>query len=178
MSVERDQLVPENTRVVFELQNQFPVLKEVYGAEGVGTVTLRGLFNQRAHITLLSGACYRTLGARKIDEFPTDLIYPLVQVEPHKEEVCLLHTPLHLPPGSVPYLRFWTTLDGEQYVYRQITAGRRGFELWDGMEMNKLINRQASAKLMPDLSVLHPVPALLVMLFPWLDSQTIMHRQR
>ena len=127
MSIEQAQFVPENTRVTFELQNQLPIFREDYRADGVGTVTLRGLFNQRAQITLLDGTRYRTLGARKIADFPTDLVYPLVQVAPHKEEVCLLHTPLHLPPGSVPQLRFWTTLDGEQYVFRQITAGRRGF---------------------------------------------------
>ena len=178
MSIERGQLVPENTRVTFELQNQVPILKEVYHADGVGTVVLRGLVNQRAEITMLDGARYRTRGARKIADFPNELVYPLVQVAPHKRDVCMLHTPLKLAPGTVPQLRFWTTLDGEQYVFRQITAGRRGFELWDGMEMNKLVNREVSARLMPDLSVLHPVPALLVLLFPWMDSQTIMHRQQ
>ncbi|MBN1640945.1 MAG: hypothetical protein JXA09_06895 [Anaerolineae bacterium] len=177
MSTEQRQIVPENTRVAFKLQNRFPVFREEYVAEGVGTVTLTGLFNQRAHIEVAGGARYRTLGARKRSAFPTELIYPLVDV-PGKEEVCALHTPLRFESGGMPQLRFWTTLDDEQYVFRQITAGRRGFELWDAMEMNKLVNREVSAKLMPDLSVLYPVPALLILLFPWLDSQTIMHHPR
>jgi hypothetical protein len=45
------------------------------------------------------------------------------------------------------------------------------------MEMNKLADRGSSAKLVADLTLLVPVPAILIMLVPWLDSQTIMYRQ-
>jgi hypothetical protein len=96
---------------------------------------------------------------------------------PDKSEAFRLHSPLHFQKGTLPRMRFSTQLDGHDYVYRQISAGQRGFELWDGMEMNKLVKREAPTQLMPDLTVLYPVPDVLLLLFPWLDSQTIMYRQ-
>ena len=67
-------------------------------------------------------------------------------------------------------------LDDRKYVFKQVGRGQRGFELWDGMEMEKLVDRPPSAKLMPDLIVLAPVPAILVLLFPWLDGQALTYR--
>lgn len=177
MSVEGCEVLPQGLRVTFELQGSLPILREEYASPQVGRVILKGLFNQSAHIELLDGARYRTLSARRTKEFPNDLVYPVVHL-PDRAEAMVLHTALRLPKGSVPKMRFTTTLDGEQYVYRQISAGRRGFELWDGMEMQKLVDRVRESKLMPDLNILLPVPALLVALFPWLDSQTIMYAPR
>jgi hypothetical protein len=176
MSVERLRYVSEDTRVSFELQTSLPIFREKYHSAELGTCLLVGLFNQKARLELLDGRRYRTLGPRKIDNYPNDLVYPVVHM-PDKSEAFLLHSPLHFQKGSVPRLRFSTQLDGHDYVFRQISAGQRGFELWDGMEMNKLVRREAPTKLMPDLSVLYPVPAVLLLLFPWLDSQTIMYRQ-
>lgn len=176
MSLERLRYVPENTFVSFELQNSLPIFRERYYSPELGTVLLVGLFNQKARLELLDGRRYRTLGPRKIDNYPNDLVYPVVHM-PDKSEAFLLHSPLRFQKGTLPRMRFSTQFDGHDYVYRQITAGQRGFELWDGMEMNKLVRREAPTKLMPDLTVLTPVPAVLLLLFPWLDSQTIMYRQ-
>lgn len=176
MSLERLTYVPEHTRVQFELQTGFPLFREKYSSPDLGTVLLKGLFNQRAHLELLNGARYRTLSPRKLDEYPTDLVYPVVHM-PDKSRAFLLHSPLHFQKGSLPRMRFWTRLDDQDYVFRQISAGQRGFEMWDGLEMNKLVNREAPTKLMPDLTILAPVPAVLLLLFPWFDSQTIMYRQ-
>ncbi len=176
MSLERLRYVPENTRVRFELQTSVPIFREQYHSPELGTVLLVGLFNQKARLELLDGRRYRTLGPRKIDNYPNDLVYPVVHM-PDKSKAFLLHSPLRFQKGSLPRMRFSTQLDGHDYVFRQISAGQRGFEMWDGMEMNKLVNREAPTKLMPDLTVLVPVPAVLLLLFPWLDSQTIMYRQ-
>jgi hypothetical protein len=44
--------------------------------------------------------------------------------------------------------------------------------------MQKLLERNTSpAKLVLDLTVLVSVPSLLVLLLPWLDSQTALYRQ-
>ena len=176
MSVESTAFLAENTRVTFELQGGLPIFREEYASPQAGKVVLKGLFNQSAHLELLDGSRYRTRSPKKLDKFPTDLVYPLVQL-PSKTEVLLLRTPLKLNKGSVPRLHFSTTLDGQRYVFRQTRPGRRGFELWDGLEVEKLVNREGSSKLVPDLMVLSSVPVLLVLLFPWLDSHTITHKQ-
>jgi len=176
MSLEQLRYVPEHTRISFELQTSVPIFREKYSSPDLGTVLLKGLLNQRAHLELLDGRRYRTRAPRKIDAYPSDLVYPVVHL-PDKTETFLLHSPLHFQKGALPRMRFWTQLDDRDYVFRQIGAGQRGFELWDGMEMNKLVNRETPTKLMPDLTVLSPVPAILLLLFPWLDSQTIMYRQ-
>jgi hypothetical protein len=178
MSIEHIEYVPEGSRITFELQGSLPIFRETYVSPQAGTIVLKGLFNQRAHIELKDGTRYRTLPARKDKTFPTDLSYHVVHL-PDKSKVFTLRTPLNLPKGTVPRLRFVTSLDEQQYVFRQITAGRRGFELWDSLEMNKLVERETRpAKLVNDLNVLAPVPAVLIMLFPWFDSQTIMYRRQ
>jgi hypothetical protein len=176
MSVERLEYLPQDTRVTFELQGSLPILREEYVSPQAGRVVLKGIFNQSAHIQLLDGSRYRTLSPRKIAKHPTDLVYPVVRL-PDRVEVLQLRTPLRLEQGQVPRLRYITALADQGYVFRQISPGRRGFELWDSMEMEKLVNRESRTKLMPDLVLLSSVPVLLVMLFPWLDSQTIMYRQ-
>jgi hypothetical protein len=176
MSVEGVAFLAENTRVTFELQGGLPIFREEYASPQAGKVVLKGLFNQSAHLELLDGSRYRTRQPRKVEKFPTDLVYPLVRL-PSKTEVLLLRTPLKLGQGSVPRLRFSTTLDGQRYVFRQVSPGRRGFELWDGLEVQKLVNRGASSKLVPDLMVLSSVPVLLVLLLPWLDSHTITYKR-
>ena len=177
MSVESIVYIPPETRVTFELQGALPIFKEEYHSPQAGTVVLRGLFNQRAHITLEDGTQYRTLAPKKTPDYPTDLSYPLVRW-PDKTPVLNLRTPLKTAKDTSPSLRFTTALDGQTYIYRQASPGRRGFELWDSMGIEKLVVREtAPAKLVPDLTVLVSVPALLVMLFPWVDSQTAVFRQ-
>ena len=178
MSTERIKYIPKETLITFELQGALPIFRETYHSPQVGTVILKGLLNQSAHIELEDGARYRTLSPRKDKLYPTDLTYPVVHL-PDKSAVFYMRTPLNLPKGTIPRLRFTTSLDEQQYVFKQISPGQRGFELWDGMEMNKLVEREiSSAKLIPNLTVLVPVPALLILLFPWLDSQTVLYRQR
>jgi hypothetical protein len=177
MSVESVRYIAEGTCVTFELCGTLPIFRETYHSPQAGTVVLKGLFNQSAHIELEGGARFRTLSPRKAPAYPTELSYPVVCM-PDKRAICTLRTPLKLDKGSVPKLRFVTSLDDQPYVFRQITAGQRGFELWDGLEVNKLVERDTSpAKLIRDSNVLIPVPALLIMLLPWLDNQTIMYRQ-
>ncbi len=175
MSTEQIEYLPENERITFELQGQLPILCEEYVSPQAGKVVLKGLFNQSAHIELLDGTRYRTLGAKKRDKLSNELDYPVVRL-PDKVEVTRLRTPLRLQKGVVPQLRYSVALDGQQYVFKQISPGRRGFELWDGMEMERLVERGKPA-LISDAVLLAPVPALLVMLFPWVDSQTIMYKQ-
>jgi hypothetical protein len=100
------------------------------------------------------------------------LAYPVVRL-PGRLEVCRLRTPLDLDKGRIPQLRFTVLLEDQYYVFRQITAGQRGFELWDSMEMQRLVQREPGGSLVSNLRVLAPVPTLLLLLFPWLDSQTI-----
>jgi hypothetical protein len=172
MSVERIVYLPEETRVSFELQGSFPVFRETYYSPQAGTVTLKGLINQSAHIELEDGSRYRTIAPRKARDHPTELSYPVVHL-PDKTPVLFVRTPLKTPNDARPRLRFTTSLDDQQYVFRQISPSQRGFELWDSMGMQKLIERQVSpTKLVPDLVLLKPVPVLLVLLIPWLDSQT------
>jgi len=175
MSTEQIEYLPENERIVFSLQGQLPILREQYVSPKAGKVVLKGLFNQSAHIEMLDGTRYRTLGAKKGDKLSNSLEYPVVRL-PDKVEVARLRTPLRLQKGVVPQLRYSVALDGQQYVFKQTSPGRRGFELWDGMEMEKLVERGKPA-LIPDVILLAPVPVLLVMLFPWVDSQTIMYKQ-
>ena len=177
MSVERVVYIPEETLVTFELQGSLPIFRETYVSPQAGTVVLRGLINQRAFITLEDGSQYRTLVPRKVHDYPMDLTYPVVHL-PDKTPALYLRTPLKTAKDGVPSLRFTTSFDDRQYVYRQVSPSRRGFELWDGLGMQKLVERPASPpKLMSDLTVLVSVPALLVLLFPWLDSQTAILRQ-
>jgi hypothetical protein len=176
MSTERIKYLDGGTQVSFELGGGLPIFREEYHSPQVGTVVLKGLFNQSAHIELLDGTRYRTLSVRKDNRYPTDIVYPVVHM-PGKTELCLLRSPLHYEKGSVPRLRFTTEFDGQGYVFKQITAGQRGFELWDRLEMNKLVDRTASPKLIRDLVIVEPVPAFFALLFPWFDSQTIMYRR-
>ena len=46
------------------------------------------------------------------------------------------------------------------------------------MEMHRLVEREPGGSLIASLRLLAPVPALLVLLFPWLDGQTVMHSAR
>jgi len=174
MSDEHITTIPEETRVTFELQGALPIFRETYYSPQAGTVVIKGFVHQRAHVTLENGTQYRTMAPKKVDDYPTDLSYPVVRL-PDKTPVLYLRTPLKTSTDT--RLRFTTVLDGLQYIYRQVSPGKRGFELWDGMEMQKLVAREtSSAKLVPDLTVLVPVPALFVLLFPWLDGQTSVFR--
>jgi hypothetical protein len=166
------QQLPEDTLVTFELQGELPIFQERYVSPQAGTVVLRGFFNQSAHMELPDGTRYRTLSARKDEEHVNQLAYPIVRL-PGRLQVCRLRTPLDLDKGQVPKLRFVTLLEDQYYVFRQITAGQRGFELWDSMEMSRLVQREPGGSLVSNLRVLAPVPTFFLLLFPWLDSQTI-----
>lgn len=164
----------QDMRVTFSLEGTLPILRERYVSPQAGTVVLKGFFNQSAHMETPNGTRYRTLSPRKDRHYLGQMAYPIVRL-PDKAEVCRLRTPIKLQEGLVPRLRFTTTLDDQQYVFRQIAPGRRGFELWDGMEVQRLVKREPGGSLVADLTILVPVPAMLVLLFPWLDNQTIMY---
>jgi hypothetical protein len=169
------EVLPEDTLVTFELQGALPIFRERYASPQAGTVLLKGLFNQSAHLEMKDGTRYRTLSPRRDEERLTEMAYPLVRL-PERAEVCRLLTPIKLEQGRVPQLRFTTILDNQYYILKQIRAGQRGFELWDSLEMHRLIEREPGGSLIAPLRVLAPVPTLLVLLFPWLDSQTVMYR--
>lgn len=176
MAVERSEYLAAGTIVRFELQGTLPIFKETYVSPQVGKVVLKGLFNQSAYMELLDGNSYRTLSPRRDKRNPIEIVYPLVHL-PDKTEMFGLRMPIKLAKGAVPRLRYATRLDENDYVFKQITAGQRGFELWDGFEMNKLVGRSSRTKLVADLEILAPIPTILALLFPWIDSQTIMYRQ-
>jgi hypothetical protein len=48
--------------------------------------------------------------------------------------------------------------------------------MWDSMEMQRLVEREPGGSLIDPVRVLAPVPTVLVLLFPWLDSQTVVYR--
>jgi hypothetical protein len=163
----------EDTLVRFTLEGSLPIFRERYVSPQAGTVVLKGFFNQSAHLEMKDGTRYRTLAPRRDEERLTEMAYPLVRL-PERTEMCRLLTPIKLEQGRAPLLRFTTNLDNQHYVLRQISAGQRGFELWDSMEMNRLVEREPGGSLIAPLRLLAPVPALLVLLFPWLDGQTLM----
>jgi hypothetical protein len=166
--------LPENTRVRFTLGSALPIFSERYESAQAGSVVLKGFFNQSAHMQLLDGTRYRTLAPRRDDSRLDCLAYPIVTV-PDKIELCRLHIPIHRENASAR-VRYTTVLDEQQFVFKQIGATRSRFELWNGTEMQKLVQREPSATLLADLTVLIPVPTILVLLFPWLESQILPSR--
>jgi hypothetical protein len=160
----------EGTLVTFELAGSLPIFREQYVSPQAGRVVLKGFFNPSAHLEMKDGTRYRTLSPRRDVEHSSEMAYPLVRL-PERAEVCHLLTPIRIESGGVPRLRFTTVLDNQSYVLRQITAGQRGFELWDGTEMNRLSKHEPRGSLIAPLRLLAPVPALLVLLFPWLIAR-------
>ena len=165
----------EDTLITFSLEGALPIFREQYVSPQAGKVVLRGLFNQSAHLELRDGTRYRTLPPRRDESRLTHIAYPLVRL-PGRVEVCRVLTPINLKSGRVPQLRFSTTLDDQHYIYRQVSAGGRPFELWDSMEMNRLVQREPGGSLISNLLVLAPVPTLLILLFPWLSNQAVAYR--
>jgi hypothetical protein len=166
----------EGTLVTFNLEGALPIFQERYVSLQAGTVVLRGFFHQRAFLEPLGGARYRTLAPRKDKERLDMLAYPVVRL-PDRVEVCRLLSPLHLDKGQTPQLRFTTLLDDQYYIFKQVSAGQRGYELWDSMEVERLVRTEPGGSLIPNLRVYAPVPALLVLLFPWLVNQAILYRR-
>jgi len=166
----------EGTLVTFNLEGALPILQERYVSPQAGTVVLRGFFNQRAFLEPIGGERYCTLAPRKDKEQFDKLAYPVVRL-PGKMEVFRLLSPLRLDKGQMPRMRFTALLDDQYYVFKQVSAGQRGYELWDSMEMERLVRIEPGGSLVPNLRILAPVPALLVLLFPWMANQTILYRR-
>lgn len=163
-------------QVRFQLQGSLPIFRERYMSPQAGQVVLKGFFNQTAHMELPDGTRYRTQPPRRDDEFADQLAYPVIHL-PSRERVFQLRTPIRLGQGSAHQLQFTTVIDNQQYVYKQVSAGKRGFELWDSTEMLKIVARNPGEALISQLTVLEPVPTVLVLLFPWLDNQMIPLKQ-
>ena len=162
-------------RVRFQLRGRLPIFQERYVSPQAGQVVLRGFFNQTAHMELPDGTRYRTLSPRRDDAFADQLVYPIVRL-PDKDGVLELRTPIRVEGGSAPQLRFTTVIDDRQYLYKLLSAGKRGFELWDSTERQKIIARVPGQALISQVTLLEPVPAVLVLLLPWLDNQLIPSR--
>ena len=163
------QYLPENTHVTYELYGRFPLLREQYRSPQAGTVVLKGFLNPAAHLELLDGTRYRTLAAKRDEQDRNQMAYPVISL-PDKAEVCRLRTPIKLPTGGSVRWRYTTTLDSITYVIRQAGSDRREIELWNSLETQKLVRRQTSSSLIPDLDLLAPVPVLVVLLFPWFQN--------
>jgi hypothetical protein len=170
------QELAQGTLVTFSLEGALPIFQERYVSPQAGTVVLRGLFNQRAFLELIGGERFRTLAPRKDKEQLDKLAYPVVRLPGRVEEFRLL-SPLHLEKGRTPQMRYTALLDNQYYVFKQVSAGGRGYELWDSMEMERLVQVEPGGSLVPNLRLNGPVPALLVLLFPWLANQTILYKQ-
>jgi hypothetical protein len=168
--------IAEGTLVRFNLEGALPIFQERYVSPQAGTVVLRGLFNQRAFLDPIGGERYRTLSPRKDKEQLDRLAYPVAHL-PDRKEVFRLLTPLHLEKGRTPQMRYTAFLDNQYYVIKQVSAGARGYEIWDSMEMERMVQAEPGGVLVPNLRVLYPVPAVLVLLFPWLANQTILYKQ-
>lgn len=166
----------EGTLITFNLEGALPIFQERYVSPQAGTVVLRGFFNQRAWLEPIGGERYRTLGPRKDKEQLDKLAYPVVRLPDKVEEFRLL-SPLHLDKGRLPQMRYTALLDDQYYVFKQVSAGQRGYELWDSMEAERLVQIEPGGSLVPNFRANTPVPALLVLLFPWLASQTILYKQ-
>jgi len=166
----------EDTLVTFNLEGALPIFQERYVSPQAGVVVLRGFFNQRAILEPPSGTRYRTLAPRKDKQQLNMLAYPVVRL-PDRVEVCRLLSPLRLDKGQTPQLRFTTLLDNQYFIFKQVGAGQRGYELWDSMEVERLVRVEPGGSLVPNLRVCAPVPALLVLLFPWLANQAIFYKQ-
>lgn len=167
----------EGTLVQFNLEGALPLFQERYVSPQAGTVVLRGFFNQRAFLEPPGQARYRTLAPRKDKEQLNKLAYPVVRL-PGKVEVFRLLTPLHFEKGRLPQMRYTALLENQLYVFKQVSAGQRGYELWDSMEMERLVEIEPGGSLVPNLRVNVSVPAVLVLLFPWLANQTVLYKQR
>jgi hypothetical protein len=165
----------ENTKVHLKLEGTLPIFRERYVSPQAGTVELRGFWNPTAHLELLDGTRYRTLSPKRDEADFDQMAYPIVH-SLDKSSVCRVRTPIVHRPGTDPRLRYKVTLYDQQYVYRQLRPGQRGFELWDALEVNRLVRRESARTLVPELFVLSPVPTLLVLLFPWLDHQHLTAR--
>ena len=165
-------LEPETT-VTFRLENAVPILKEEYNVPGAGKVVLKGFFNPKARIELLDGTRYRVLSPRKDERYLNQVAYPIVHW-PDKLELCRLLTPVISKRKKNPLpdsLRFTTSLDDEGYIFKRSKRLGRAFAIWDGMEMHRIVQRELAQKLVLDATVMASVPALLVLLLPWLDNQ-------
>lgn len=168
--------IAEGTLVTFNLEGALPIWQERYVSPQAGTVVLRGFFNQRAFLEPIGGARYRTLSPRKDKEQFDKLAYPVLRL-PDRSEAFRLLSPLHLDKGKTPQMRFTTLLDDHYYVFKQVSAGQRGYELWDSMEMERLVRIEPGGSLVPNLRVIAPVPAVLVLLFPWMANQTVLYKR-
>jgi len=168
--------LPKNTRVRFELLGALPIFRERYVSPQAGTVVLQGFFNQTAHLELQDGTRYRTLSPKRDEKHLDQLAYRVIRWA-DRTDVCRLLTPIRLGKGTTPRLRYTTILDNQRYVFRPVGIAQQRFELWNGLETQKLVQRESSRTLVADLTVLCPVPTLLVLLFPWLDHQHVTSRQ-
>jgi hypothetical protein len=163
-----------DTVVTFELQSTLPIFSERYVSAQAGTVVLKGFFNQKAHIETLHGERYRMVSPRRDKKYPNQIAYPIVHL-PDKTEVFRFRTPVYSlsEKTTPPTLRYTAMVEKESYILKRATRLGRAFEVWDGMEIQCIVKREPRRKLIDDSVILAPVPVLLVLLLPWMDSQTL-----
>jgi hypothetical protein len=165
----------EGTVVTFELDGSLPIFREPYVSQHAGKVVLKGLIHQSAHLETKDGTRYRTLPARRDRDRLSEIAYPLIRLQ-DRVEVCRLLTPIEIDHNRSARLRYYTMLDNRRFIWRQISPGQRGADLWDGTETARLVERTTGGSLIAPLRLLAPVPVLVVLLFPWLDNQMMTYR--
>lgn len=160
-----------DTTISFELQGTLPIFKETY-VSPAGKTVLKGLFVPKAYLETTDGITYRVLGARRDRERLNEIAYPLVRL-PDKVEVLRLRTPtiaFEARNQARPPLRFTCRTEQDTYILKRTPRLGRAFEIWDGMEMHRVVQREPKPGLVLDALVMERIPALLVLLLPWLDS--------
>lgn len=170
-----DLYIEADTTVTFELQGAIPIFKETYVSAQAGKTVLKGLFSPKAYLETLDGAHYRVLSARRDSERLNEIAYPLVHL-PEKTEILRLLTPgiaFSERNRQQPPLRFTCRFDSNAYIFKRTPRLGRAFEIWDGMEMHRIVQRDPQTKLIHDAVVMERVPALFVLLLPWLDNQAL-----
>ncbi|MBN1933143.1 MAG: hypothetical protein JW934_00685 [Anaerolineae bacterium] len=162
-----------DTLVTFDLEGSLPIFKEAYASPQAGKTVLKGLFASQAHFETLDGAHYRLLSARRDTERLNEIAYPLAHL-PEKTEVLRLLTPgiaYSERNQQRPPLRFTCRFGENTYIFKRTPRLGRAFEIWDGMEISRIIQREPKSKLILDALVLERIPALFALLLPWLDNQ-------
>jgi|GEM_PF-5952311 len=160
-----------DTKITFELQGTLPIFKEIY-ISSAGKTVLKGLFAPKAYLETADGTRYRVLGARRDAERLNEIAYPLVRL-PDKSEILRLRTPgiaFDARNQTRPPLRFTCRMGQDTYIFKRTPRLGRAFEIWDGMEMYRVVQRESQPRLVLDALVMERIPSVFVLLLPWLDS--------
>ena len=166
--VEPMQMVHAGEHVEFRILNRFPLFREVYGANGLGTIEVTGTIRQQAKISVEDGSVYRLRATSRLAGRDGSHFSYAIRNQDGSANYRLI-TPLRSAndAGAAQPETYRIVLEETEYAFRQKTPGRRGFSIVDGSEQNTLVSTDGSN----GIAVHYTVPALLVLLLPWVDNQ-------